>query len=120
LVILVAEDDAQVQFFARRLLKAYGFTVLTASNGAAALETSRCHPGPIDLLLSDVEMPQMSGLELGRTIAAERPGIKLLLMSGDLRSREQVSMAEVPFLQKPFSPKVLRDSIEALLGPIPA
>ena len=120
MVILVAEDDVHVQFLAWKLLKAAGFTVLKADNGEAALELSRNHPGIIDLLLADVSMPRMSGLELCRIIAAERPGIKLLMMSSDLRNREQASMNGLPFLQKPFSTETLKDSIETLLGPAPS
>ena len=91
MVILLAEDDVQVQYFIWKLLKADGFMVLTGGNGVFALEASRNHPGPVDLLLTDMEMPRMGGLELTKTIAAERPGIKVLMMSGDLRDREQVS-----------------------------
>ena len=120
MVILVAEDDVHVQFLAWKLLKVAGFTVLKADNGEVALELSRNHPGIIDLLLADVSMPRMSGLELCRIIAAERPGIKLLMMSSDLRNREQASMNGLPFLQKPFSSETLKDSIETLLGPAPS
>jgi CheY-like chemotaxis protein len=119
MVILLAEDDVYEQYSIWKLLKAGGFTVLTAGNGQFALEASRNHPGPVDLLLTDIEMPQMSGLELCRSIKAERPGIKVLMMSGDLREREHVSMNGLPFLQKPFTASVLRDCIETLLGPIP-
>jgi DNA-binding response OmpR family regulator len=120
MVILLVEDDVYVQYFIWKLLKADGFTVLTAGNGVFALEASRSHPGTIDLLLTDMEMPRMSGLDLARNIRAERPGIKTLVMSGDLRGREQVSVNGLPFLQKPFTVTALRDSIEALLGPIPS
>ena len=119
MVILLAEDDLVVQLFVWKLLKADGFTVLTAGDGIAALEASRNYPGPIDLVLSDVEMPLMGGLELCRNLAAERPGITVLMMSGALPGREQVSMIGLPFLQKPFTHQGLRNSIEALLGPIP-
>ena len=116
-VILLVEDDAGVQFYIWKLLKADGFTVLTAGGGKAALEASRNCPGSIDLLMSDVEMPGMGGLELCKNIAAERPGIKVLVMSGGLSCKEQGSMNGFPFLQKPFTSTALRDSIEALLGP---
>ena len=119
MMILVVEDDVHIQFFIWKLLSADRFTVLNAGDGIAALEVSRNFPGTIDLLLSDVEMPRMGGLELCKNIAAERPGIKVLVMSGDLRGREQASMNGLPFLQKPFTLTALRDSIEALLGPIP-
>ena len=91
MVILLVEDDVHVQYLIWKLLKADGFTVLTAGKSEFALEASRSHPGPIDLLLTDMEMPRMSGLELYRNIRAERPGIKVLMISGDLREREQVS-----------------------------
>jgi two-component system cell cycle sensor histidine kinase/response regulator CckA len=119
MVVLLVEDDVHVQYFIWKLLKADGYTVLATSDGKAALEASRNYPGSIDLLLSDVEMPQMGGLELWKNITAERPGIKVLMMSGALEGREQVSMSGLPFLQKPFAETALRDSIQALLGPIP-
>src|SRR5664280_1750614 len=117
-VILLVEDDVHEQYSVWKLLKSDGFTVLTAGNGEFALEASRSHPGPIDLLLTDTEMPRMSGLELCRNVRAERPGIKVIVMSGDL-GREQVSMNGLRFLQKPFTPTALRNSIETLLGPMP-
>jgi DNA-binding response OmpR family regulator len=119
MMILLVEDDMGVQFFVQKLLRADGFSVLTAGDGIAALEVSRKHPGAIDLVLSDVGMPRMGGLELCKTIAAERPGIKVLMMSGDASCKEQVSVSGLQFLQKPFTLTALRDSIEALLGPIP-
>ena len=118
MVILLVEDDVHVQYFFWNLLKADGYTVLTAGDGKAALEVSRNYPGSIDLLLSDVEMPRMGGLELWKNITAERPGIKVLMMSGALEGREEVSMSGLPVLQKPFTDSSLRDAIEALLGPI--
>jgi len=117
MVILLVEDDVYVQYFIWKLLKADGFTVLTAGNGAFAMEASRSHPGTIDLLLTDMEMPRMSGLDLARNIRTERPGIKTLVMSGEPSCKEQVHISGLPFLQKPFTLNALRDSIEALLGP---
>lgn len=117
MVILCAEDDEKIRLLLLKLLQADGFTVLTVGDGEAALEASRNHPGHIDLLLSDVGMPRMNGLELCKVIAAERPETKVLMMSGDLGWREQVSMLGVPFMQKPFTATAVRQSIEALLGP---
>jgi CheY-like chemotaxis protein len=119
MVILLADDDVQVQYFIWKLLKADGFTVLAAGNGEFALEASRSYPGHIDLLLTDMEMPQMNGLALYRNILTERPGIKALVMSGDLQWRDQLAVNGLPFLQKPFTPSALRQSIQALLGPVP-
>jgi DNA-binding response OmpR family regulator len=117
MVILLVEDEIPVQFMIWNLLKADGFTVLRAGDGVAALETSHNHPGPIDLLLTDVEMPRMDGLELCRRIAVERPETKVLIMSGALRERERVAM--LPFLPKPFTPTALRDAIQAVVGRMP-
>ena len=119
MVILLAEDDLDLQSTFSRLLEADGFTVLTAGDGKVALEVSRNYPGTVDLLVSDVEMPRMDGLELSKTVAAERPGIKVLMISGSLRGREQLLTSGLPFLPKPFTRTSLRDSIGALLGPIP-
>src|ERR1035438_5808271 len=116
MVILLLEDDVQVRFFILKLLKADGFTVLTAGEGEAALEASRNYPGSIDLLLSDVETPRMSGLELYKIIAVERPGIKALMISGDFRNRQQVAIIGLPFLQKPFSPAALPMAISVTLS----
>ena len=118
MVILLVEDEIPVQYFIWKLLKADGFTILTAGSGEAALEASRGHPGPIDLLLTDVQMARMDGLELSRIIAAERPGIKVLIMSGALGERERAAMNGLRFLQKPFTRTALRDAIEAEIGPV--
>lgn len=117
MIILLVDDDVPVQYFVWKLLTADGFTVLTAGNGEAALVKARNHPGNIDLLLTDMAMPRMNGLELYKIVAAERPGIKVLMMSGNFRAREQVEMNGMPFLQKPFTASALKESIERLLGP---
>lgn len=114
MVILLVEDDVAVQFRIWKLLKTVGFSVLNADSAEAALEMSRHYPGSIDLLLSDVRLPRMDGLELCKNIAAERPETKVLMMSGDLRSRERVCMNRLPFLQKPFTLTVLWDAIAGL------
>ena len=118
MVILLVDDDESVRFYTRRLLKAAGFTVLTASDGSAALAVSRDYPGAIDLVLTDINMPQMDGLDLCRQIAVERPGINALTMSGNHSNRNQASRNGLPFLPKPFTLTALRHSVEALLGPI--
>jgi len=120
MVILLVEDDLNVQFLIWKLLKAEGFTVLNADSGESALEMSRNHPGSINLLLSDVTLPRMNGLELSKHIVAERPETKVLMVSGDLRSGERVCMSGLQFLQKPFTLTEFRDSIARLLGPIPS
>jgi len=116
MVILLVEDDISVQFFIWKLLKADGMSVLTASSGEAALQASQSHPGSIELLLTDMTMPGMNGLELSKIVAAERPGIKVVLMSGDSAVRAQSKVAGIPFLQKPFQLADLRQILESVLG----
>src|SRR5262245_46693711 len=117
MVILVAEDHDDVRLAIWNTLRAGGFTVLAAYDGKAALELSRSYPGTIDLLLTDIDMPRVGGLELCQAIAADRPGIKVLMMSGGAAGRERVRMKAPVFLQKPFTGTALRESITALLGP---
>jgi len=120
MVILLVEDNLNVQFLIWKLLKAEGFTVLNADSGESALDMSRDYSGFIDLLLSDVTLPRMDGLELCRNIVAERPETKVLMMSGDFRSEERVCMNGLPSLQKPFTLTDFRNSIARVLGPIPS
>jgi DNA-binding NtrC family response regulator len=119
MVILLVDDDLGVQFSIWRLLKNDGFVVLTADGGKHALDASGKHPGPIDLLLCEMNLAQMDGLELCYEIVAKRPGIKVVLMSGDLAGQERARMKGLPFLRKPFTATALRNSIEAVLGPPP-
>ena len=80
------------------------------------------HPGPIDLLLSDVVMPGISGTELHRRLAARRPGLPALMISGytdDAVSRHGAADAGVEFIQKPFSPWALATRLRGLLDATP-
>jgi signal transduction histidine kinase/ActR/RegA family two-component response regulator len=100
--ILLAEDEDGVRRVSRRVLTRAGYRVLDASSGAEALSIARQHTGMIDLLLTDLVMPGMSGRELARRLKSERPGIRVLFMSGydqGASARE----ATQPFLAKPFN-----------------
>src|SRR2546421_4415742 len=81
-VVLLADDELIVRSLARSVLVRAGYKVLDATDGEHALEVSRGYPGSIDVLLTDVKMPKMSGLELSAQVTEERPGIKILFMSG--------------------------------------
>jgi DNA-binding NtrC family response regulator len=110
--ILVAEDDVLVRNVARIVLESQGYFILTSDNGEEALWISRQYPGTIHALLSDVKMPKVDGLELRQTIMRERPGIKVLLMSGQIEQLPE----QIPFLRKPFGPTVLKERIRQLLA----
>jgi DNA-binding response OmpR family regulator len=101
---------------ARSVLTRAGYKVLDAVDGEQALEVSRQYTGPIDLLLTDVKMPKMDGLQLSAQISRERPGIKILLMSGRPSGELIVLGEKMPFLRKPFLPDVLCERLNSLLA----
>ena len=115
-VILVAEDDVVVRNLINTVLARSGYAVLLACDGMEAIQISRRHKGPIDLLLSDVTMPRMNGLELVKRLQQDRPGIKALLISGRTSSEVANGNTSFDFLAKPFLPAALRARIETILA----
>jgi predicted ATPase/signal transduction histidine kinase/CheY-like chemotaxis protein len=112
--ILLVEDDEHVRIAARRVLQREGYRVLEASGPGEALLIGEQHAGLIDLLLSDVRMPRMSGPELAERIVAVRPQIRLLFMSGYTDTpfpRHTLGDSPVDLLQKPFTPETLAESV---------
>ncbi|MBI3893488.1 MAG: response regulator, partial [Candidatus Wallbacteria bacterium] len=108
--ILLVEDEPEVRNLARRILEHCGYSVLVAEGGEAALAMARQHPGPIDLLLSDVRMPDASGPGLALELASSRPEMKVLFMSGHTGANpgEPNELAGAGrLLAKPFTPEVL-------------
>ena len=117
--ILLAEDEQPVRNFVHLLLLGNGYDVLVVENGIEALDKSREHTGEIHLLLSDVEMPQMTGTELATQIAIERPNAKIILMSG-FPSEMLVLNHGWKFLAKPFDAHMLRETIRMVLDRLPS
>jgi CheY-like chemotaxis protein len=114
--ILVVDDNAEVLALVSELLADREYTILTASSGANALQQSRSFKGKIDLLLSDFQMPEMSGADLATAITIDRPGLKVLLMSSF--SRGMLVLNEGwHFLDKPFIPSQLRALVKGLVFP---
>ncbi|MEO6526480.1 MAG: two-component regulator propeller domain-containing protein [Gemmatimonadaceae bacterium] len=122
--VLLVEDEDAVRRLASRVLMRSGYHVLTAATGDAALELAARHEGTIDLLLTDVVMPGMSGRELAERLLPLRPGMRLLYASGyteDAIIRHGVSSQATAFLEKPFTPSaLLRKVHEVLEADIPA
>jgi two-component system cell cycle sensor histidine kinase/response regulator CckA len=114
-VILLAEDDELVRNLVRTVLIKEGYSILCATDGVEALSLSRTHPGPIELLVTDVKMPKMDGLQLREHIRRERPGTKVLLMSGRMSGEIPAGDRAVNFLRKPFLVNTLRTAIKTLL-----
>jgi two-component system cell cycle sensor histidine kinase/response regulator CckA len=115
--ILVAEDDRAVRAIMERALERAGYTVLSAAGPDEALALSLAHEGRIDLLLTDMIMPGMSGPALADRIALDRPGIRVLYSSG--YSGEEIIRRgldpDLPFIEKPFMPDVLSRKIQQVL-----
>ncbi len=116
--VLVVEDEAAVLTLSRRALEAQGYVVLAASDPAAALRVVERHGGMIHLLLTDVVMPGLSGRELADRLTAQRPGIRVLYMSGypgDAVVQHGTLPSGSAFLQKPFSPDGLARKVRDVL-----
>jgi PAS domain S-box-containing protein len=116
--VLLVEDDEMVRALTRRLLEARGHTVLLASRGDEALELLARHPGVVDLLVTDVVMPGMSGREVAQRAATLRPGIKVLYLSGytaEAIVRHGVLESGIAFLQKPFTADTLARKVREVL-----
>lgn len=116
--ILLVEDQAALRLLAEDLLSEAGHQVLAAGNGRAALELAERHTGPIDILVTDVVMPEMNGPDLAEQLTLQRPGLLVLFVSGytdhALLDRGAVASA-AGFLHKPFPPDALPAKVEELL-----
>ncbi|WP_420130119.1 PAS domain S-box protein [Longimicrobium sp.] len=116
--VLLVEDEEAVRRFAERVLSRGGYTVLMAAEGAEAMALSRQHPGIIHVLVTDLVMPRMSGSDLASRLMAERPGIRVLFISGydrdEARTRGPMEVG-TDFIEKPFSPEALLDRMHRLL-----
>jgi CheY-like chemotaxis protein len=119
-VVLVAEDEVVVRNIVCFLLHHEGHQVLSAADGEEALALAREYQGTIDLLLTDIKMPRMDGMTLAKRIVGERPGIRVLLMSGKLSSEIREKNVHLPFLRKPFVPAAFRGKVRDVLKGPPA
>jgi len=116
--VLVVEDDEQLRRLTHRALDAQGYTVLVADRGATALDIARRHKGEIDLLLTDVIMPDTNGRKLAETIQAARPGMRVLYMSGypdgAIASHGMLEPG-VAYLAKPFTTEAITRRVREVL-----
>ena len=118
--VLLVEDEESILKLARRVLTRQGYQVLAASTPRQALDLVREHPGPIDLLITDVVMPEMNGRELAEAVRSQYPGIRRLFMSGYTREiigHQGVLEDGVHFLHKPFSSSQLAAKVREALPP---
>ena len=116
--ILVVEDEEELRNFVTTALEIYGYTVLSAKSPSAAFEICRRHDCRIDVLITDVVMPEMNGKELKNQLVSLCPRIKALFMSGysaDIVAHRGILDDGVDFLQKPFTPQTLAVKVREVL-----
>jgi DNA-binding response OmpR family regulator len=113
--ILVVEDDPELRTMLEILFEARGYQMLIAEDGRAGWEMAKAHQGPIDLLLSDIVMPHMTGVELARRISTARSETKILLVSAYHQSVLAIDK-NWNFVPKPYAPNVLIGKVEELLA----
>ena len=117
--ILLVEDQPGVRELSANILKGVGYAVLEADGGAEALAVAAAHPGEIDILVSDVVMPGMTGPQLARELRALRPLVKVLYMTGyatEAQMGAAVAGENVHQLSKPFTPAALAAKVREVLG----
>lgn len=121
--VLLVEDQEDVRRFATEVLSQYGYRVLTADCGTEALKLAEGHPGKIDLLLTDVVLPGMNGLELAEQLRLVRPGIPVLFTSGytgEVGVLNRILDSGLAFLPKPYMPEAMALRVrEAIENPVP-
>jgi PAS domain S-box-containing protein len=116
--ILLAEDDAPVRTLLTRILERAGHDVVAASDGRKALEAARTLDRPVDLVVTDVMMPEMKGPDLVRELRVTRPGMPALFITGHagVSLEESLATGHSELLPKPVSPAALRDAVDRLAG----
>jgi CheY-like chemotaxis protein len=118
--VLLVEDQGALREMIRESLESLGYRVLEAEGGEQALDIARSHSGPLDLLITDVVMPRMSGRAVADAVASVRPGTRVLYCSGHPReivARHGLLEPGVHLLEKPFSIAVLARKVREVLGP---
>jgi CheY-like chemotaxis protein len=116
-VVLLAEDEIMIRNYVRTVLTTMGLVVIDAANGKSALDLSRRYEGEIDLLLTNVQMPFVDGIELAIQLRQERPNLKVVVISGHTSGRLAELSERPDFLEKPFLPEVLKQKIISMFSP---
>jgi DNA-binding NtrC family response regulator len=116
--ILLVEDEPSILRMTRMMLERKGYTVISAATPTQAMEKAKNHSGAIDLLMTDVVMPEMNGRDLAEEITALYPSIRLLFMSGytsNVIAHHGILDEGVAFIQKPFSMADMTEKVRELL-----
>ena len=115
-VILVADDEVMIRNLVTILMQLEGYLVVTAADGQEGLELSRKFSGKIDLVITDMEMPRLNGSDLCSHLLEERPGIKILVMSGSDMAEIVEANIHMQFLPKPFDGETIKKRVREILG----
>jgi DNA-binding response OmpR family regulator len=118
-VVLLVEDDPDLREMATAMLEMRGFSVLAAKDPVSALMTCRVHDGDIDVLLTDLGLPGVSGGELSRSAIAVRPGMKIVYVSAlpeEIAIKRGLIKVGSPFISKPFTADVLAGTLRSVLA----
>jgi DNA-binding response OmpR family regulator len=115
--ILVVDDEQPGRDLARRALEADNYEVIEASSGLEGMDIALAGDGPIDLIVADVQMPEVAGDEMVRRVRAARPDVKVLFVTGhiDTVMDTRTLWEGEAFLEKPFTPGGLREAVALLL-----
>jgi DNA-binding NtrC family response regulator len=120
--ILLVDDEEAVHALVVAVLKQDGYPILTARDSDEAMRLSDSHPGPINLLITDMVMPPfMAGSELAQCLRMLRPEVKVLYISGYRANdlvMEEIGDSSADFLPKPFPPDLLLEKVRRLTGEI--
>ena len=117
--ILVVDDEEDLRDIMRRMLERKGFNALVAADSTEAVDTCRTHSGDIDLLLTDLGLPGVSGGDLARTATELRPGMRVVYISGlprEIAVDQGLIGADAHMVKKPFTSDVLVASIRSALA----
>lgn len=113
--VLLVDDELPVRTFIAKVLQREGFEIFEAGDGLDALGVLQQMSGDVDVLVTDVKMPRMTGIELVEKVRTEFPGVPVVYISGEhLKERLHNPSGRVLFLQKPFRPQAILDAIRAV------
>ncbi|HEY1205431.1 MAG: response regulator [Bryobacteraceae bacterium] len=117
--VLLVDDEPHVVALVKKMLLRAGYSVLSATDPEEAIRLVEAQEAGIDLLLTDVAMPQLNGRELADRLKAMRRGLRVLYMSGFMKEAllkyYSISIAGIPFVQKPFTPETLASRVREVL-----
>jgi CheY-like chemotaxis protein len=117
--VLLVDDEPHVVALVRKMLLRDGYVVVSATDPEEAVQIAQTHQGGIDLLLTDIAMPQLNGRELADRLKAMRCGLRVLYMSGFMKDAllkyYGISTDGIPFLQKPFTYETLAREVRNIL-----